>query len=369
MIQWYLLTFGISFLAALGLTRLMIPLARRWGYIDDPQSAPGRKMHQAPTPLLGGVAIIISSWLSWGLAARAGVLTSDILPPAHLLGLGLASVLIIMIGVFDDRWHLAARWQFAGTLVAALIVLATGVGVHFITNPLGGVWYLDHLRLMFFTWSGTTYHLVLWADLFTLLWLLGATYTTKILDGLDGLVGGLGVIGSIIIFLLTLRPEVSQPGVGVLALGLAGAAAGFLIWNWHPAKIFLGESGSLYIGFMLGALSIISGGKIATALLILGLPILDLAWVIIQRLRRRASPFTTADRLHLHFRLLDAGLSVRQSVLLLYGLIAVFGFSTLFVRGAWKVVALGGLLLVMVVLVWWVVRRTHRQPSPLSPNR
>lgn len=149
-----------------------------------------------------------------------------------------------------------------------------------------------------------------------------------------------------------------------MALTLAGASAGFLVWNWHPAKIFLGESGSLFIGFTLGVLAIISGGKIATALLILGLPILDLLWVIIQRFRRRASPLRTADRSHLHFRLLDAGLSTRQTVSMLYAVTATFGLATLIVSGKMKVLVLGLLFFVMVTLVGWVSSRLHRSPQP-----
>lgn len=369
MTTWYLTTILVSFGSAVVLARLLMAGAQRWRVLDDPGAAPDRKQHARPTPLLGGVAVILASWLSWLVLLAAGVLPSDVLPMKHLIGLGVASLIILIIGVLDDKWRLSVGWQLTGTIVAALVIVGTGIGVQYITNPLGGIIWLNQTSVTIFSWQGMPYHLVLWADLFTFVWLLGATYTTKILDGLDGLVGGLGVIGSLVVFLLTLRPEVSQPAIGLLALGLAGAAAGFLVWNWHPAKIFLGESGSLYIGFLLGALSIISGGKIATALLILGLPILDLLWVIIQRVRHRRSPLATADRLHLHFRLLDAGLSVRQSVLLLYGVIIVFGFSTLFVHGIWKLVALSLLLIVMISLVWWVMRRIARRRAEPLTNR
>ncbi|MBI5466592.1 MAG: undecaprenyl/decaprenyl-phosphate alpha-N-acetylglucosaminyl 1-phosphate transferase [Candidatus Kerfeldbacteria bacterium] len=357
MTTWFITTILVSFVTAVILSRLMILLAQRWRVLDDPGAAPDRKQHTAPTPLLGGVAVILASWVAWLVLLAANVFPSEVLPLKHLVGLGIASLILLVIGVIDDKWRLSVGWQLTGTIVAALVIVGTGIGIHYITNPLGGIIWLNQQSISIFTWQGVPYHLVLWADVFTFVWLLGATYTTKILDGLDGLVGGLGVIGAIVVFLLTLRPEVSQPAIGLLALGLAGATAGFLVWNWHPAKIFLGESGSLYIGFILGTLSIISGGKIATALLILGLPILDLLWVIIQRVRRRRSPLATADRLHLHFRLLDAGLSVRQSVLLLYGVIIVFGFSTLFVHGVWKLIALSLLLIVMIGLVWWVMRR------------
>lgn len=351
----------ISFALTAVFTPVVMRVARRWRAIDDPSTAPDRKRHTRPIPLLGGLAIIVSTWVTWGvLILRDDIVGAD-MPLKYLLGLTVAGALLAIGGALDDRYRLKARQQIWWVVAATIVVCLSGIGVTFITNPFGGIIDLTSIQWTLFRWHDLPYHLTLWADLFTFVWLLGTSYTTKILDGLDGLVSGLGVIGSLIVFLLTLRPEVSQSGVGLLALSVAGAAAGFLIWNWHPAKVFLGESGSLYIGFMLGVLSIISGGKIATALLILGLPILDLVWVIVQRLRHRRSPFTTADRFHLHFRLLDAGLSVRQSVLIILTLVALFGVSTLYVTGVQKVAVLGGLFVVVALLAWWVMYRSARQ--------
>ncbi len=352
-----LLALFLSLGLALLLTPVTMLIARRWGAIDDPSTAPDRKRHTKPIPLLGGLAVIVSSWITWGALYQQHYFTGIDLPTKYILSLILAGALIGIGGALDDRYRLTAQQQIWWTIAAVTIVVAAGIGVKFITNPLGGIIDLTAIQWTIFRWHGLPYQLTLWADVFTIIWLLGASYTTKILDGLDGLVTGLGVLGSLIVFLLTLRPEVNQPGVGLLALSLVGALTGFLFWNWHPAKVFLGESGSLYIGFMLGILSIISGGKIATALLILGLPIIDLLWVIIQRLRNHRSPFTSADRFHLHFRLLDAGLSVRQSVTTILTLVTLFGFSTLYVSGRQKVEVLGALLLVMILLVWWVMRR------------
>lgn len=354
-----LIGFGVTVLT----TPVVMWLAQRWHVVDDPASAPERKRHTRPIPLLGGWAIIVATWLAWGAAYWLGVFPDDDITTKQLIGLGLAGLVIAIGGGLDDRRQWSARKQIWWAVAAAIMVSLAGIGVSFITNPFGGVIDLTGIQWTMFSWHGVPYHVTLWADLFTLAWLLGATYTTKLLDGLDGLVSGLGVIGALIVFLLTLRPEVAQTGVGILALSLTGAAAGFLVWNWHPARIFLGESGSLYIGFLLGTLAIISGGKIATALLILGLPILDVVWVVIQRLRAHTSPFTSSDRRHLHFRLLDAGLSVRQSVLIIYAVVALFGLSTLYVHGLHKVYTLAGLLLVMVVLVVWVMRRIRQRPT------
>ncbi len=358
-----LLALIVSFVATVVLTPVIGWWAQRWGAMDDPTSAPLRKRHRRPTPLLGGLAILIVANAMWWWLVPHQHDTSDVTTKA-LWGVLIASLVIAVIGSLDDRFNLSPRRQLVWAVIAALVMVAAGVGVKFITNPFGGVLYLDRAQWSVFTWHGINYHLTLWADLFTLVWLLGAMYTTKILDGLDGLVSGFGAIGAVVIFLLTLRPEVNQPGVAIMALALAGACLGFLVWNWHPAKIFLGESGSLFIGFSLGILSIVSGGKIATALLILGLPILDLLWVIFQRVRRHTSPLETADRSHLHFRLLDAGLSTRQTVSLLYLVTLVFGLSTLFVSGKSKVYVLAMLLVLMIALVIWVslrIQRSHHE--------
>ena len=163
------------------------------------------------------------------------------------------------------------------------------------------------------------------------------------------MVPGVTAIGALVIFTVSLYWDVPSSGTSVLALILAGACLGFLIYNWHPAKIFLGEGGSVFCGFMLGVLAIISGSKIATALLIMGIPILDVIWVIIRRLWQGRSP-VSADRKHLHFRLLDIGLSQRQAVIFLYFLTAAFGVTSLFLRSRGKLIALAVLAGIMVFL-------------------
>lgn len=361
MTVWYVIIGAVGFAVTAALTPVARWIANRRGIVDDPASDPKRKLHQRPTALLGGLAIIVGTILTWWLAWWSGVLPDHHLPLKYLIGLTIAGVIIAAIGLADDRWRLPPARQFWLTLLPIAVIIVVGIGVVSITNPFGGLWQLDQWQIPVWRWHNWNYHITIWADVFTVLWVLGTMYTTKILDGVDGLVSGLGVIGSIVVFLLTLRPEVNQPAVALLALALGGACAGFLIFNWHPASIFLGESGSLFIGFMLGVLAIISGSKIATALLILGLPIMDLAGVMVtRRFLRGKNPFRTADRSHLHFRLQDAGLSPRQTVLLIWGITAVFGLATLLVTRAMKVGVLVGLVIVVLGLMNWTSRHTKR---------
>ncbi len=362
-----ILVAGIAaFVLAAGLT----PLVRRWALrrhvIDNANLAPDRKIHPLPIPLGGGVALFLAfTIVSWAVALLTPDLFGGFFLPKHLVGMTFAGVVLIVGGYLDDRYHLTASRQVLFPVVAALGIIAVGIGVTYITNPFGGTVDLTHPAWQLFTLGGRPYRIVLFADLFAFAWLLATTYTTKILDGLDGLVAGVTTIGGIVIAVLSLTKEVTQPETALLAVTLAGAAAGFLIWNWHPAKIFLGEGGSTYTGFMLGTLAIIAGGKIATALLILGIPALDVAWAILRRLsgKRKA---TQADRGHLHFRLLDAGLTVRQAVLLLYTVTAVFGSVTLVTRGQQKVYALIALALVMVTLAVAVILAYRHKKTPAT---
>ena len=162
------------------------------------------------------------------------------------------------------------------------------------------------------------------------------------------MVTGISAIGGLIIFLFTLTTKYYQPDIAFASLIFSGACLGFLIFNFHPAKIFLGDGGSLLLGFLLGVLAIISGGKIAIALLVLGIPIMDAAWVIARRLLNKKSPFQSSDKLHLHHRLLALGIGQTKTVLIYYILALSFGLVALFLQSKGKVFALIVLVLVML---------------------
>ncbi len=360
MIDWSLAIFIIVTcgLVSAGLTILIRRLALKWKVTDNPMSAPDRKTQSAPVPLLGGWAI----WLTFSLGIIAlwltGNLSDGILEPKYLFGLILGGLLVMIGGSLDDRFNHKPLQQIVWPIAAILVVISAGVGIDFITNPFGGALRFDAISLTVFSLNGIDYQLLLIADLVTFIWLMGMMYTTKLLDGLDGLVSGVTAIGSLIIFGVTQLNEVQQVSTGYLSLALAGSCLGFLVFNFAPARIYLGQGGSLLTGFLLGSLSIISGGKIATALLIMGLPILDVVWVIGRRLFiEKRSPLATPDRKHLHFRLLTAGFSQRGAVLLLYAITAVFGSAALIFRGLTKLYVLLGLVAVMLTLGAWLVRR------------
>lgn len=354
--------FCATAVVSIATTVLVRQLALRWQLVDRPDG--GRKQHAAPAPLAGGVAV----WFSFTVVVLITAFTTGgvfgySISLKQLLALLLGGLVLVVGGVADDRRSQPWQRQLLGPLLAIVIVIAGGIGVDKITNPLGGVLSLHWRDIVLFWWHGVAYKLTLWSDLFTVIWLLAMMLSAKLLDGLDGLVAGVGTIGSLAVFFLSTATRWYQPDTALLAIALAGACAGFLVLNFHPAKIFLGESGPLVIGFTLGVLSIIAGGKIATTLLVMGLPMLDVAWVMARRLLwERKNPFTSPDRKHLHFRLLTAGFSHRGAVLFLYALTAAFGSLTLVLQSQGKLVALGVLVVVMVgVGAWLVIAGQRRQ--------
>ncbi|MFH1426175.1 MAG: MraY family glycosyltransferase [Candidatus Kerfeldbacteria bacterium] len=332
-------------------------LALKFGFIDVPKDP--RKVHKRPTPLIGGAAVITAFIV--GIFIAWPSLVGGYMLPKHLFGVISGALVLLVGGVLDDKFDLSPKVQVVFPVISALIVIVSGIGIDYITNPIGGIIQLDQYSFELFTVNGLPYKLTLLADAFTIVWLMGTMYTTKFLDGLDGLVSGVAVIGSGIIAVLSMTKMVYQPETAYLA-ALAGAAfLGFLFLNWHPAKIFLGESGSLFAGFILGVLAIISGGKIATAIIILGIPIMDVIWVIIRRLfLERRSPFE-ADRKHLHLRLIDIGLSHRETVLMLYAFTLIFGISSLFLQSTAKVMVLALIVVTMIILASSIVVLSKRK--------
>ena len=341
------LFFISAFFLSLFLTLVVRKNAIRLGIVDEPGGE--RKIHSKNVPLLGGTAIFFSFFIVL-FFARAQILSGN-LRINHWLGLFAGACFLMLGGFLDDKYNLKAKQQIIWPILAALAVIAGGVGIEKITNPFGGFLFLDAWKIPVLAWAGKMHYFVVISDLLIFAWLMGMMYTTKLLDGLDGLVTGVTAIGAIMIFLFTQTEKYFQPDIGIAALILAGACVGFLVFNWHPAKIFLGEGGSLLLGFILGVLAIISGGKIAIALLVMGLPILDVAWTIIRRMIAGQNPFKFSDKKHLHFRLLGLGLGQRKTVLIYYAFAAVFGLSALFLQSLGKLLALMALIIIMIIFI------------------
>ncbi len=325
--------FAISFLLSLLFTLCVRLLAIRLKVVDVPDGE--RKKHGRAVPLLGGVAIFLAFWATVGYTAFFHPIFGIERLASKLLAAFVASVIIMIVGVLDDVRPFSAWWRLIFTGVATAMAIWLGITLEKITNPWGG----------FVELSLVVGNVAVW------FWLMGIMYATKIVDGLDGLATGVVAIGAMMIYFLTQTTKFYQPNVGLLALIFAGACLGFLFFNFYPAKIFLGESGGLFCGFILAVLAVISGGKVATALLVVAVPVLDLARVMYCRVRH-GKPVFQGDREHLHFQLLDYGLSERQVVIIYYVIAALFGAAALFLQSTQKLAVLLLLLVGMVALGW-----------------
>lgn len=348
MIRAYLPSFVISALICGGLTYYVKRLAEKLKFFDQPSP---RKIHPSPIPRLGGVAIVITFLVvTIGYIFASHRLTFGtqkfFMVDEKLIGLLLGLIILLILGVIDDIRGVGPLKKLFWQTVAALVVVAFGVSISFLRLPFGEHLNLSDPQISFFLF-GHNFSMAILADLVSVFWILLLINTFNFLDGLDGLATGISVISSLAIFFLSL--SLGQDASALLALIIAGTAVGFLPWNFNPAKIFLGDSGSMALGYLIAVLAMISGGKLATSFLVLGIPVLDVGWVVLRRLFKGKSPFV-ADKRHLHHRLLTAGLNQRQSVLLLYLISIIFGSIAVVAKTQEKVTALIVLIGLMFIL-------------------
>jgi len=287
---------------SLACTPLVIRLARRVGAIDLPDQ---RKMHSSPMPRLGGLAVY--------LAFVFVILVTQQLT-GEVLGLLVGSTLIVALGILDDTRGVTPKVKLLGQIVVALSVIPFGLQVEFVTNPV-------HSGVIALGW---------WGIPLTVFWLVAVTNAVNLIDGLDGLAAGIAAIAALTMSIISWTQ--GQTAAMVISLILLASVLGFLPYNFHPARIFLGDTGSMFLGFTLAATAIIGLTKSATAvsvlipIVILGIPLFDTAFAVFRRYRNR-QPIFYPDKQHLHHRLLEAGLSHRWAVLTVYGVNLVLGAS------------------------------------------
>jgi len=297
----YLLAFLTAFFITLYLTPKVIAFAKKIGATDQPSE---RKIHKVPIPRLGGMAIFGGLAIAICLTLLYGKLFHTHIDQKLIHGIFYGSLIVFLIGVVDDFHSLPAWFKLVGQVVAALVTIHYKVEISFFGNPWGGI-----VELGF------------WTLPITVFWLVGVTNATNLIDGLDGLASGVISIASIALFVVALRTHQIESAIFLIAL--SGATLGFLRYNFFPAKIFLGDSGSYTLGFVLAAATI--AGVLKTTLvvalvlpfLILGVPIYDTASAIYRRIKHKR-PVFQPDKEHLHHGLLSAGFSQRESVLIIY---------------------------------------------------
>ncbi len=344
----YLFTFGV------------IAVSRRAGWLDMPAE---RRVHKLPVPRLGGVAIFLSFVVTSATlyVTMYGIQQKEVVTYWLFL---LASLLIVAVHAYDDVKGLKPLPKLIAQTLSVLIILGpfngkfNGVLLFGFSNPFrattalhGAIPWFRQPELTLFIHHPDITWLALPAVLFTWFWMVGMMNTVNFIDGLDGLATGVVAITGI--FITIISWTLGQQSIAILAAIFTGATLGFLPHNWNPARIFMGDTGSQFLGLGLAVLSIIGGAKIALALMVLGIPILDVAVVAINRIRRGQHPLHY-DKTHLHHRFLATGLSVRQICYVMYGLTTFFGLLDLFSARIYKPLDILLVGLTLTGLIVWM---------------
>ncbi|MBP1704839.1 MAG: hypothetical protein H6Q36_578 [Chloroflexi bacterium] len=337
--------FAAAALLSLLVTPLVRRLARRFDVVDQPGA---RRVHSSPIPRGGGLAVagsfIVVAGVTLAIAGDGATFATAALSRQEVAALLAGGALGAVLGTIDDWFDLRARWQLVGQLVLAVFAVSLGITVDALANPFGpGVIELGGL----------------FGVGFTVVWILGMVNSINFIDGLDGLSSGIALIAAVTLAIISLTGPVVQPDIAMLCLAFAGALAGFLRWNFHPASIFVGTSGVMFMGYTLALLSILGTAKVAVALLVLGVPIIDTFWIIVRRLAAGHSPFSP-DRGHIHHRLLDLGLSHVQTVLLIYGLCVALAILSLVLSGSGQLYAFLGALVVFGLVLLLLERSADK---------
>jgi UDP-GlcNAc:undecaprenyl-phosphate GlcNAc-1-phosphate transferase len=346
----------VVFITAAVLSLSLTPLIRRFvvhhEIVDLPEE---RRVNTIPMPRAGGLAIaagfLVTSAIFLLVNQQLEIVRVTI-PANELAALLLGGAAAAALGAIDDFLDLRARWQLVGQVALALFAVAAGIVIDYINDPFGP-------GIVFF--GGP------FAAGFTIFWIVGMINSINFIDGLDGLSSGIALIAAVTLGLISLSTQVGQPLVAILCFALAGSLLGFLRWNLHPATIFSGTSGVQFVGYTLAVLSILGTAKVAVALLVLGVPIIDTFWIIVRRVTQGRSPFSP-DRHHIHHRLLDLGLSHRQTVFVIYGICLALAILALVLSGVDQLYAFIGVFLAFGLVLFIPTRGSLHRPEELEAD-
>src|SRR3989338_5715990 len=346
-------SFITAFIATIIATPVSIFIIKKMGILDDPKihKHPGI-IHKKPIPRGGGIPLLI------------GIVIAGIffLPfTKTVIVLFLASLLALLVGVIDDKYDISPYLRFIANIAIAVIVVGSGITVPFITSPMGGILYLNLIK---FPFDFLGFHLVfMLSDIIAVLWIIWVMNMLNWSKGVDGQMPGIVAISAVVIGLLSLRLAGSDHSGQIsviLSFIIAGASLGFLIFNFYPAKIFPGY-GATAVYLLLSAVSILSGAKLATAILVMGVPMIDGGFTIIRRLLTGRSPFWH-DKRHLHHLLLSLGMGQRRIALFYWIISAILGSLALVLSSQAKAFAIIMLLIVLggtLLFLHHIIKNTY----------
>lgn len=339
-----ILALGVALIISFALTPFVMRLATRIGAIDVPKDE--RRMHHTPIPRLGGLAIFIGCVVSILLFAK---LTQQ------LYGILIGAAIIVAVGIVDDVHPLGAGIKLILQIISALVAVGNGVVIQTIANPLPfGAEYLDF---------------GIWAIPITVIWIVAVTNSVNLIDGLDGLADGVSTIGALTMLIIALL--MGDIPIAIICGAMVGACVGFIPFNRNPAKIFMGDTGSTFLGYMLATVSVIGLFKLYAVIsfvvpfIILGFPIFDTCSAFTRRILKGQNPMRP-DRSHTHHKLIDMGMNQKQAVATLYMVATVLGLCAVMIvsSGYMKVI----LSIVAIVVTGFTVARIARYPHEPSKD-
>jgi len=338
---WYCAVILIAAGLAIPLMLALERLGPRLGMVDRPRVG---EVQQRPLPRTGGYGVFAAFWLAVlaGFAVAPDAVERLPADTHRLLGVALGSLMLIPLAVADDRRRLGPWPQLAGQIAAASVAVVFGVRMEEIATPAGVVAIPDPV-----------------GSLLAVVWIVAMINAINLIDTMDGLAAGVSAIAGFVLFLRS--AWFGQASIAILPAALCGACLGFLTRNWHPSRIILGSSGALFLGYMLGVVTLIGGAKIGTAFLVLAVPILDVAWVIYRRVSRGRSPFRGGDAEHLPHRLRALGMSDPAIAISLYAVCAAVGLAILLMHstmpGPEKAVLAAGVVFGVLGALMTIARR------------
>ena len=351
----------VPFLTALVISLVVTPLTififTKFGFVVDPKKSPHpAHIHKVPVPKGGGVPVFLAVAVTALLLLKLD---------QHLAAILLAMAVTLVVGLFDDIKNMRPLPRLGFNLLSALIVVGAGIGIAYVTNPFGrGI--LDLSVPRFSLWLfGERREIWIWSDLFALLWIPFLMNAINWSSGVDGQASGVITIAAFVIGLLSLTysADITQWPVAILAFGLSGAFLGLTVFHFFPQKMMPGYSATTLAGLLLAILSILSTTKVGTAVMVLGLPLIDAGYTIIRRLVAGKSPFW-GDRGHLHHKLLDLGWGKRRVAIFYWSITALLGVLALNLTARMKLFAIVGLAVgVAGLLLWIYFGNSSRQPD------
>lgn len=340
------LPFLVAFIATVIVTPLSLIFIKKFGLFDDPKTHKHPAIiHKKPIPRGGGIPLFLGVLISAFLFLPMTKIT---------IALFISSFLALVIGVLDDKFDLSPYLRFSTNILCAVVIIGSGVGIPFITNPFGGILHLDTFKITF-SFLGN-HSMLVFSDLIALIWLVWVMNMLNWSKGVDGQMPGIIAVSAIVIGILSLRFPISDLNsliAAKLSFIIAGSSLGFLIFNFYPARIFPGY-GATTIYLLLATVSILSGAKLATAILVLGVPMIDGVFTVGRRILEKRSPFRH-DNKHLHHLLLKLGFTQRAIALFYWSFSAILGAISLTLTSTGKLFA----IIMLVVLVGGFLLSLH----------